>query len=189
MIILMAREPINKQAAAAINEEYQSYGNLNLSNMAGDTLYIVDLRADGNFQKLSHPKQMAKKLIHANLPTYVKNIHLIVSDIVPGKSLLTYAIDLAKALKFHIPEIEVKVPAHIAHGATLICLPAAPENQWKVLDLSYGLVNEILESGNPFNYETFNQFSDENKQCVWAGSDIARCRDELKGVTPAYKPF
>lgn len=185
MIILMNNTAENQAAAQAIKREkgempcQQFAINVDFGKMPGNTLYIVDLSADGLFQQMS-AKAFFKTLFQ-NAPENLKkekiHIYLLVSDInhtSSHKSIFqTPPTLLMFSQKFHDTLLENNYNVSVSmcgdrNYATMLL--AAPENQesaWRVFG---------IEAENKANYSNYahylNYFVDNKITPLWKGSDI-----------------
>lgn len=142
MIIIFSDTEINRRAEAALlaRKPQPSFTLEDISARAtvpldidpeDDTLSIIDLNANGNLQTMYAPEMMARRLYSLGLLEHIKIIHLLVSDIVPAKSLLGFATELSRRLIKEQPQanIKVRVPVELM-ACTLIEPPQTPHENW-----------------------------------------------------------
>lgn len=142
MIIIFSDTDINHRAEAALlaKNPQHTFTLEDISTRAtapldidpeDDTLSIIDLNANGNLQKMYAPEVMARRLDTVGLLDNIQIIQLLVSDIVPAKSMLGFATELSRSLIKHKPEanIKVRVLAEVM-ACTLIEPPQMPQENW-----------------------------------------------------------
>ena len=178
-MILMSGAALNMRAAnslkgLSLDKSIQNYPEANLHELTGDTLYIIDLRANGNFQLLIHPSRLAQFLIDKKLPESITKISLVVSDVLQGKNMLPYATDLVKAFLGKGREIVVDASVNISYAAVFITPPASEQDKWQVFGIEPADY-EVLHEDKPayaseHNYDLYNNCS--KKVELWSGPDI-----------------
>ena len=144
MIIVFSNTVINQRAVAALlAKKYQHVFSLEdissrtvtplVIDPEDDTLTIIDLNANGNLQKLYAPHTMAQRLENIGVLEHISAIQLLISDIVPEKSMQGFATDLSRELVALNPEttIMIRVPADLV-DCMLIIPPEIPEGDWNL---------------------------------------------------------
>ncbi len=148
MIIVFSNTVINQRAVAALLAK-KSQHVFSLEDIASrapnplfidpedDTLTIIDLNANGNLQRLYAPRIMAQRLNTIGVLEHINTIQLLISDIMPEKSMQGFATDLSRKLVALKPEttITVRVPADFLN-CTLILPPESPQETWSLYSCS-----------------------------------------------------
>ena len=127
MIIVTTPNKMNCETAEFFQTLIQYYPDMNLNVADGDTLFVLDLNYNGDFQRHLSPDLFVEQLIKKGLPVHIKNIDLIVSDINPQKKLSVFAQEMVNYLnkKNHERAMTVHVITDLNYKITMIDPPKA----------------------------------------------------------------
>ena len=171
MIIVTTPNKMNCETAEFFQTLIQYYPDMNLNVADGDTLFVLDLNYNGDFQRHLSPDLFVEQLIKKGLPVHIKNIDLIVSDINPQKKLSVFAQEMVNYLnkKNHERAMTVHVITDLNYKITMIDPPKADSSLWKV----YGFKKLIfIPSKNEEAYRAL--LKEQSKILLWEGADITQ---------------
>jgi hypothetical protein len=173
MIIIMQNNQLNKEAAKLlakkdndgnIIEPIQKMYEVDFKNITDDTLTILDITGDGNFQKDYPGKVLAMMLLERNLPTSIKKIQIIVSDVDWKENpVVCVGREMSNYLQHEGRAVDVYTYNEVSVGPTCISLDK-DKKEWKI---------EKYSQSSFLNGSSKNGF--HNKE-LWSGKDI---RDKL----------
>jgi len=190
MIIQMMETDLNRRAAEAMQQGkakqgIQYYPQIDLSDVRDEELTIIDLEADGEFQKKLSPERFAAFLVKKRLGSTVKKINLIVSDVYPFESaLFTFAAECHQALLALEKNISVCVVSDLNQALTLVCPPDHLNKKWQVFGvssanymadiagkkLSTTTESKEVKSKEALNHAFYKGY--QKKTLLWEGADL-----------------
>ena len=138
MIIQLSGSSINQKAVDALTHNnpqmvmgLRSLNAMSLSALEDGILTLLDLDANGIMQTYLAPSKLAEKLDKKDILNQVSTIQLLVSDVVPERSMLGYATELSQALlALDAPKAcMILVPNALAH-CMLIVPPDTADGVW-----------------------------------------------------------
>ncbi|HVT62658.1 MAG TPA: hypothetical protein VHD33_04135 [Legionellaceae bacterium] len=153
MIIMLSTSDLNQRAVVALAMKQAQMVLENIAAPASEqidasdhVLTLVNLDANGREQTYLNATILATRLINAGLLTHIKDIQLLISDIIPEVPMLGYATELSKAIIAKKPEsnINVRVLADI-RNCTLIEPPLLSHKDWTI----YALPSEKVKALKP----------------------------------------
>lgn len=171
MIIVTTPNKMNCETAEFFQTLIQYYPDMNLNVADGDTLFVLDLNYNGDFQRHLSPDLFVEQLIKKGLPEHIKNIDFIVSDINPQKKLSVFAQEMVNYLnkKHHERAMTIHVITDLNYKITMIDPPKADSSLWKV----YGFKKLIfIPSKNEEAYRAL--LKEQSKILLWEGADITQ---------------
>ncbi len=139
MIIQLSGSSINQKAVDALTHNnpqmvmgLRSLNAMSLSALEDGILTLLDLDANGIMQTYLAPSKLAEKLDKEDILNQVSTIQLLVSDVVPERSMLGYATELSQALlALDAPKAcMILVPNALAH-CMLIVPPDTADGVWR----------------------------------------------------------
>ena len=164
MIIIFSNAEINRKAKEALlaTREQQVFSLEDLSGHAQNpldidvedkTLTIVELSANGNLQKLYAPTILAKRLHFLGFLNHIDRIQLLISDVIPEKSLLEFATALSFGIIMKNPQtnIAIQVPAEVTH-CSLIEPPDDGNEDWKLYQIAQSEIAHPASRDGAFAY-------------------------------------
>jgi len=176
MIIVMENSELNQRGVEALKQAnkdttVQYYNSLTTQTTSDEELILLDLSADGEFQELCSPEQLASELEEKSLLNNVKVIHLLISDVSSDSHLIPFAKELAIALeKMDKKEIHITVPTDMSYQMTLLAPPETNEGNWKIYGLSAKKSDSFFQESKDKDYESLEKLS--NKKLLWQGKNI-----------------
>lgn len=108
------------------------------SSESNETLILLDLSANGLVQSLISPEIIAEKLNDAHILNHIKDIRILISDIITEQPISVFSWELSKA----ILELDSNLSIAIYYIGTmrdiplLIAPPEETEVNWKIYNLS-----------------------------------------------------
>ncbi len=169
MILLMNNDPLNKTAAKWLvkdKESIQSYFLCRFDNINDDTLTLIDLTANGNFQEMYDGELFADKLVKRGMPASITTINLILSVFSDKDDVGIFAQKLIYKLK---KEYGIIVKVHVAADIdynNFLLVPPISDDKWRV----YTITNANIARIKPYDFDKLYQMPE--KQLLWEGSDI-----------------
>lgn len=164
---------IEKLKAQKNEKECVGYYDDSLGKSESNNAYILDVEADGKFQKIFSPEILAEQLKSKDLPDNINTIILLVSDVLPeDHSLSVYASELNYRLKREFNrDIAIKIISDLNYPMTLLCPPESKDGKWQVCGFK-AIDLESLPKPKP-NVTNFPIY-DANplKKLLWEGADL-----------------
>ncbi|MGV3740126.1 MAG: hypothetical protein ACO1N3_02385 [Gammaproteobacteria bacterium] len=148
------------------------------SNESNETLILLDLSANGLVQNFISPEVIAEKLKNTNILNHIKDIRIMISDIIPEQPISVFAWELSK----EILELDSNLSIEIFYiGKTsdtplLISPPEEGKNDWKIYNLPVGrsvsleIPTEIQNHIVPLSQAYFSFFRAQMQNTMFEGS-------------------
>jgi hypothetical protein len=140
MILIMTKNELNERAAELLakkGETIEYYPPFNFETAKNDdTLIVLDLCADGDFQGFD-PENFGKKLVSRGLPKSVKKVLLMVSDIwikadiSSPRDIETFAKNMENELYHAYYNVEVQC-LYPTSGSTILVPPSDTNKNWEI---------------------------------------------------------
>lgn len=152
-----------------LNIAFQYYSELDLNKFKGNNLTLLDLSANGNFQKMIRPKALADYLINSGLSENVNLIDLYISDIDLNNNLFSFAHEMANYFKEkYNRDISIRIPTALNFDYTFLLPPIISNGQWQI----YGI--KKTDVPNQINDLSLGHLSQiQEKQLLWQGNDLS----------------
>jgi len=173
----MVANQINLDAAKKLNtvvarQEVQFYPQLDFQHKPDQQITLLDLTADGEFQRLSHPELMGEILLKSGMGKKVKNLNILVSDISLAKPLFIYADELSHYLRDKGKLMRVHVAGDL-NGCSIICPPTMHQLAWQVYAVpAKECLNQTMLD-KPDQKRDYQYYATlPNKKILWEGNDI-----------------
>lgn len=164
MIIIFSNSAINQNAQDALLavqdqhvfslEDISKHAQKPLDIMPKDAiLTILELNANGNVQKLYSPHVLARRLYSLGFLDHIDTIQLLLSDIIPEKSMLAFANELSYAIIVQKSDsnIAIRVPASM-NQCTLIQPPTDSDENWKLYTISPSKIKHPSSKDGAFHF-------------------------------------
>lgn len=177
MILLMSDVEQNKKGGKQLIEQYSmkkhivNYPHQLTSDNTINKLYLIDLTGVHNPYFTKTPREFANELIDMGLPSNITDIYLLISDLEPTKSLISFCNQLASAFKqYHDRQIFIHCPAKLGYEVTIVALSS--NNKWKIYGLYLDQIdpNKIFKENNQLDFDFIDTIND--KTLLWEGVNI-----------------
>jgi hypothetical protein len=175
MIIFINKTKIDLAAAKDLalhsNEKIGLYIETDFSAITDDSITIVDLTGNGEFQNVFAPSAITKTLLQCGLSDSVKTINFIISDVDVTQSISSYGNQVAYEFLKYGREISTYVSADQNFIQTCIIPPMNESKTWKVYGYAYdNLRSKIDKPYTSFTYEDFIKLSE--CKIIWEGNNF-----------------
>ena len=140
------------------DKKYNIFDNVSIEKE--DTLTLLDLSANGQFQTSMAADRLVERLIHMGFSDKIKEIQLIISDVSSKKSTEVYAAELVESFLSKGFEVSIKTP-RVMGEYSLISPPcesgggwaiyAMPEREFKCIEIEVP-ISELEASLKSYSY-------------------------------------
>lgn len=175
----MNSKPQNQNAAQMLAKSFSSHqvfdirdAESKMNNLKDNQCFVIDIDASCGFSEFT-ADFFARQLMQCHLPSTVKDIYMIVSDMKSHHAIMTFAQGLSIAFaRDYQKKINIHVVSSLNFDVTLI-VPSEKNNKWVV----YG----FDDTENSFeSYDDANVI--QNKKILFEGENILDWMDNNQRI-------